>query len=208
MAQMRQPAGVAGYGSAIEEFTTASQRLRFEEVCSAFLPYLPRAGAAVLDAGSGVGQNAAWLSRMGYRVDAVEPFAPFRRAAVEVYGRHGVRWIMDSLPYLESLGTVGDRYSFILVEGVWHHLDPSERIAGLERLGALLQARGVLCVSLRHGPPGVGTRVFPTDADETIEASKAFGFRSVAVQRRAPSVIPGKTNVTWSRVTLQLKSSR
>ena len=107
---------------------------------------------------------------MGYSVVAVEPMAEFLIAA------QSIQWIQDCLPQLAELGTNDERFDLILVEAVWHHLNPSERIQALERLGSLLASEGRLAMSLRNGPAGRGIYVFPTDPQSTIEHAGELGM--------------------------------
>ncbi|GLQ76117.1 class I SAM-dependent methyltransferase [Vibrio penaeicida] len=69
--------GTQGYEQGVDAFAQASLNLKFEEVNQEFIPFLPRILSRVLDVGSGVGQNSAALSRLGYQVVSVEPLQVF-----------------------------------------------------------------------------------------------------------------------------------
>lgn len=198
--------GTEGYERAVAAFVAASQALRFEHVNRDFLPLLPPAPARVLDAGAGAGQNAAALVALGYTVVAVEPFAPFLDAARAAYGdRCGTRglWVQDSLPDLASLGETPEPFDVALVDGVWHHLSEPERARALPRLAVLLRTGGVCALSLRHGPAGAGTHVFPTDGPALTEQARAHGFEPALLIEGQPSLMPGKPDVTWTRLALR-----
>lgn len=195
--------GTAGYREYAARFIEVSQTLRFEEINTVFLDYLPASPNRILDAGSGAGQNAAALAAMGHSVVAVEPLAEFLAAARNAYSDHAISWIEDSLPKLDRLGAAPAQFDFILVDAVWHHLDAVERIEAINRFVELLPLHGRCALSLRNGPAGVGTHVFPTDADETIEQASAVGFDCVFRVDGQASVLPNKQDVSWSRIVLE-----
>ena len=200
---MQPTPGTEGYGAAIRAFVEASLSLDFHEVCRDIVEFLPPAPARILDVGSGVGQNAAALAAMGHSVVAVEPMPAFLAVARAEHAASGIRWIEDSLPRLQRLDIAGPRFDFILVEAVWHHLDYAERAAALARLGSLLTPGGRCALSLRNGPAGVGTHVFPTCAKQTLQQAEALQLRCRFQRDRLRSILPQKTNVTWSRIVLE-----
>lgn len=198
--------GTAGYERWISHFIENSQALDFHEVCKSFIEFLPVAPANILDVGAGAGQNAMALAQMGHSVVAVEPMPEFLDAARKQYALHPIIWHQDSLPDLICLGKHTDQFDFILVDGVWHHLAESERERALQRFSALLKVGGRCALSLRNGPPGMGTLVFPTDAGETINQAKPYGLTPVMTLENQPSLFSYKTDVTWSRLVLQKTS--
>ena len=159
--------GTKGYEKVVSKFIEVSQALNFSEVNRDFLQFMPTEASCVLDAGAGAGQNAAALARLGHSVVAVEPMSAFLAAARSTYQDVGVTWVEDSLPLLKKLGAAPNQFSFILVDGVWHHLDNDERIQAMTRFSTLLDDGGACAISLRHGPAGAGTHVFPTDVRDT-----------------------------------------
>ena len=192
-----------GYEYSAKQFIALCQSLRFADVCSDYLEYLPTIPGPILDAGSGVGQNAAALAEMGYNVVAVEPMAEFLQAARNQYPTHTVRWLRDSLPQLEKLGSSPKPFCFILAESVWHHLDDEEREMAIRRFSELLGPGGRCALSLRNGPAGVGTRVYPTSVDDTMQTASNLGFECVYTISNQPSIFPGRQDVTWARVVLE-----
>lgn len=192
--------GSEGYERSVEHFVEVSQSLRFEDVCSDFLPFLPDAPSNVLDAGAGAGQNAAALDSMGYEVVAVEPMVAFLDAAQKAYSDSAVSWVNDSLPELASIHS---EFDFILVDGVWHHLSGEEQRSALERFWNLLNSGGRCALSLRNGLPGLGTCVYPTSLSDTIRHAEAVGFKAVYRVENQPSILSGKKDVVWSRVVLE-----
>jgi 2-polyprenyl-3-methyl-5-hydroxy-6-metoxy-1,4-benzoquinol methylase len=193
-------AGTQGYENFIDLFVESSREFDFHMVCSDFKRFLPAATATVLDIGSGAGQNAAELSRLGYRVTAVEPMTEFLDAAKEYYENSSVRWLLGSLPELECLDNDEARFEFVLINGVWHHLDEHEREQSVMRISKLINTGGKCAISLRNGPAGMGTRVFPTSMESTIDLFQSNGFGCVFSAKNMPSVVQYKKDVCWSRV--------
>ncbi|MEM9026181.1 MAG: class I SAM-dependent methyltransferase [Verrucomicrobiota bacterium] len=199
--------GIKGYSEAFERFCETTLSLPFTAVCKDFLLWLPRSPAKVLDVGSGIGQNAAALAEMGYNVTAIEPLGDFLEAARMRFAKNGVSWIQDSMPLLESI-IEEHCFDFILVEGVWHHLNVNERLESLKRFRILLKEGGHCAISLRSGPAGAGKHLFPTDLGETIDQGAKNGFDCVFAKSGQPSILPNKTEVTWARVILHKKPDK
>ncbi len=195
--------GTAGYERFVDHFIASSQALDFKEVCHDFLEFLPEAPANILDAGAGAGQNAMALAEMGHSVIAVEPMIEFLNAARNRFSHPLITWQHDSLPMLKCLADGNERFDFILVDGVWHHLDDAEREAAWQRLAQLLKTGGRCALSLRNGPPGMGTHVFATDAEQTILQAKSVGLKCVMLLKDLPSMFSFKPDVIWSRVVFE-----
>lgn len=195
--------GTAGYNSAPQGFIAACQALRFDEACREFVRFLPPAPARVLDVGAGAGQNAAALAALGHAVTAVEPMAEFLDAARATYPAAPVTWLDDSLPALGGLRPEAGGFDFILVAGVWHHLDATERKRAMARLAHLLARGGHCALTLRNGPPGMGTRVYATDAAETIRQAEDAGLSCVLRLENQPSRLGLKAGVSWARIVLR-----
>jgi len=198
--------GSEGYERSVGRFVELSQSLKFEDVCRDFLAFLPKAPGNVLDAGAGAGQNAAALAAMGYQVVAVDPMDAFLEAAQKAYSDTAIVWLNDSLPELKELATIHSEFDFILVDGVWHHLSVTQRRSALKRFWNLLCLGGRCALSLRNGPPGLGTCVYPTSASDTIRDAEAIGFEGIYLAEDQPSVLNGKEDVVWSRVVLERNS--
>ncbi len=202
---MSKVSGTEGYGRSINRFIDGCQALNFYEVCKDFLDFLPPVPGCVLDAGAGAGQNAAALAKIGYSVTAVEPMVGFLTAARTKYSKLSINWLMGSLPMLECLTSKENRFDFILVDGVWHHLDERERALAMERFAFLLNNGGKCALSLRNGPAGMGTYVHQTDADYTVKQANEWGLKCVFRLDNQPSILSNKENVKWARLVLQKK---
>ena len=200
--------GTQGYERAIELFAEACYGLSFEHVNEDFLTFLPAVPARVLDAGAGVGQNAAALADRGYEVFAIEPLQAFLNLAQAKFTAHDVHWFNDSLPSLSRLDGLEASFDFILVDGVWHHLEPAERETCLMRLFELLRPGGMCALSLRNGPAGLGTHVFPTDASALISHANKLGFEVMLHLKNQSSKMPNKPKVKWDRLVLAKRQSQ
>lgn len=115
-------AGTAGYDDFVELFIESSQTLAFNEACKDFIDFLPDKASNILDLGSGAGQNAAAIARLGHNVTAVEPMSQFLKSAQDSYKDLKIKWLKGSLPELACLATDGPQFDFILINAVWHHL--------------------------------------------------------------------------------------
>lgn len=194
--------GTQGYLAAIERFSAASLNLSFAEINQDFLPLMPAAPARVLDLGAGVGQNAAALTRLGYQVTAVEPLAAFLAIAKAQFDDLAIHWLQDSLPELTCLDNAAGEFELILLDGVWHHLAPEQRPLCLQRFAQLLKPAGICAISLRNGPPGVGTHVFETCSEQLCQLAGQYGLEVLLRLDNQASKMAAKPEVFWSRVAL------
>ena len=195
-------AGTKGYEDNIKSFVETSQTLDFQIVCKDFIPFLPNVGAKVLDLGSGAGQNAFALNQMGFSVTAIEPLECFIEASKATYQNTDITWLNDFLPDLTTLSPAL-QFEFVLIDGVWHHLCEQERELAVKRIASLMVESAVCAISLRNGPPGLGTTIYPTDTDKTICLFKQYGFRCLFSASNQDSILPNKEAVKWSRIVLQ-----
>lgn len=197
--------GTRGYDQVAERFIEQSRTLPFEEINEPFLEFLPSRPGTILDLGAGAGQNAAAMARMGHRIVAVEPMPRFLGAARDLYPELDIEWVSDSLPDLASLDDRTGGFDFILVQGVWHHLDESERREATARISSLLRTGGFCGISLRNGPPGGGTHLFPTSGPATINLAAEHGLTTALHLPNRPSYFAHKVAVVWTYVVLQKK---
>lgn len=196
-------AGIEGYERNIRRFIESSQALDFKIVCKDFLEFLPPKKARILDVGSGAGQNAAALDELGFKVTAIEAMHEFMSAARSTYQKSSVRWLAGSLPHLSCLESDVKDFDFVLIEGVWHHLNKIEREEAAVRISEIVKENGKCAMSLRNGPAGMGSRVYPTDPELTIELFENNGFDCIFKIKNQDSILRNKENVKWSRIVLQ-----
>lgn len=203
---MSEVRGTTGYKEAIESFANASLALDFDDINHEFLPFIPKSTSKVIDLGSGVGQNSAALAKAGHQVIAIEPLLEFIHIAKANFTSTNITWINDSLPMLNSLIGCNGEFDFILVDGVWHHLSPQERIETIAQVSRLLTSNGTCAISLRSGPPGAGTHVFPTSIEEISELAEGNNAECTVLTHDTPSKMKNKPQVKWSRVIIRKKS--
>ncbi|MEM7101717.1 MAG: class I SAM-dependent methyltransferase [Bacteroidota bacterium] len=200
---MSKVKGTIGYAEVVHRFIKAADGIPFEILHHDFLKLIPTTNSLVLDIGAGFGRDAHILSMKGHEVIAVEPLAEFRKAGKEIYAQSNIKWIDDAFPDLGKLEGYNNRIDFILSSGVWHHLNESEQEASLERMAQLLKPNGIFAVSLRHGPAGAGTHVFPINYHEIIEVAKSYHLQPLLTITNQPSLMKNKEHVTWSRLALK-----
>mgnify|MGYP001082289649 CR=1 FL=1 len=196
-------AGIEGYERNISQFIESCQALDFEIVCKDFVEFLPLEKSSVLDVGSGAGQNAVALDKLGFDVTAIEPMHDFRCAAQTTYEGASVKWLAGSLPKLTCLGSGVEKFDFVLIEGVWHHLNEIEREQAAARISRIVKPNGKVSISLRNGPAGLGSRVYPTDTERTIRLFENHSFECIFSLENIDSILPNKEGVKWSRIVLQ-----
>jgi 2-polyprenyl-3-methyl-5-hydroxy-6-metoxy-1,4-benzoquinol methylase len=195
--------GTEGYERFIPLFIASSKALDFNVVCKDFVRFLPLKNSNILDLGSGAGQNSAALDKLGFNVTAIEPMAAFLNAAINEYRSTSIEWLHDSLPYIACLDSHEEKFDFVLIDAVWHHLSEAERIIATSKISTVIKSNGRCAISLRNGPPGMGTRVFPTDSKDTINLFKAHGFKCIFKLCNQASILPNKEKVKWTRIVLE-----
>jgi len=98
-----------------------------------------------VDVGCGSGRDTAWLTDNGFDALGVDPSEGL---LAEARRRHpGIRFRMDSLPELATLGS--GAYANVLCETVIMHLDRQGVADAVRRLVSLLAPQGVLYLSWR-----------------------------------------------------------
>ena len=93
---MSQHAIFEGYAADSRELVPRFEALRTEDVLAPVIDLLPPMPGKVLDAGAGTGRDAAWLTRRGHRVLAVEPVRELRQAGQALHHESDIEWLDDS----------------------------------------------------------------------------------------------------------------
>ncbi|NEY34914.1 methyltransferase domain-containing protein [Streptomyces sp. PRKS01-65] len=197
---MTRPRGVAGYGEDAEGLARRYEGVAFEEVHGELLPWLPDLPGRVLDIGSGSGRDAAALAARGYEVVAVEPVPALRRIARRLHGDTAVTWVDAALPALTG---VRGTFDLVLLSAVWMHLDERERVEGMRRVAELTAPGGIVAMSLRHGPPPAGRRMFAVSAAETVGLAGRCGL-AVVHRAEGPDLL-GRADVRWSALVFRAR---
>lgn len=195
--------GTRGYADSIRKFIDATVSLPFEILHQDFLKYFPESPGRILDLGAGIGRDAFVLAQKGHSVLAVEPSEELRNAGRKLYSSPLLEWTNDSLPNLQTLQDRSEEFDFILGSGIWHHLSPEEQLLSLEKVSGLLAPNGIFALSLRHGPAGVGTTVFPPNGPETILYAEKLGLTTILFLENCASLLPNKQDVIWTKIVFQ-----
>ncbi len=198
--------GTEGYAEVIQQYVKITEEISFDILHKEFLKYIPSPKSLILDIGAGSGRDAYELSLRGHNVIAVEPLAEFRLAGNEIYQSENLKWIDDALPDLNHLSVYDNQVDFILSSSVWHHLNEKEQESGLKRIAQLLKPNGIFAISLRNGPAGAGTHVFPTNLQQTIKNAAKAQLEVLFKIDKQDSLLKNKEKVKWSRLVLIKRS--
>lgn len=185
--------GTQGYAEQAPRLIPKYDAYTFEQLWTSALVHLPDPGCSVLDIGAGSGRDARWFAARGDRVLAVEPTRPLREHGQRT--SPGVQWLDATLPLL--VGVPRGPFDVVVLDAVWMHLDPDQRRQAMAHVAPRVAA--VLLVSLRHGPPPEGRRMFPVSPEETTELAAAHGL--VCVENTASESLGPRNRaagVTWS----------
>jgi SAM-dependent methyltransferase len=147
-----------------------------DTVLAGLLDLIPLPPAPVLDIGAGSGRDTAWFQSRGHAVTAAEPVAAFRAMIAQRVPAATV--VESALPDLDGLT---GHHALIVVNAVWHHLDPLARDQALGRLAHLLAPDGRLFLALRRGPVPPGAPLH--DLDPAAEIARA-AIAGLALLRR------------------------
>jgi len=200
----RTTPGTQGYAEKSQTFINATLAIDFRVLHQDFIEFFPKSPSRILDVGAGIGRDAWEFSKMGHAVVAVEPVEELRVAGKRLFDSRLIEWVDDSLPDLKSLEQESN-FDFILASGVVHHLDSEEQLQVIRRASELLAVNGIFAVSLRNGPAGLGSHVFPTDSDLIARIAESFGLNTLLKIDKQPSLMKNKKEVVWSKLVLQKK---
>ena len=200
---MNDPEGVKGYSKRVQDFIRVTQSISFDLLHQDFLDFLPKERSIVLDLGAGIGRDAFVLAEQGYSVIAVEPLNEFREEGKKLYISSNLRWINDSLPYLNKLHAYKNKVDFVLVSGVWHHLEKQEQKEALFCIASILKKGGRVAISLRNGPSGLGNNIFPTEVEDVVQVAEQCRLELIFSIKNQESLLKNKKDVKWSRLVFQ-----
>jgi len=193
--------GTRGYAEQADELAVRYEGIDFTIKHEAVLPLLPTAPASAVDIGAGTGRDAAWLAERGYRVVAVEPTEAMRSRGIALHLSPAIEWIDDSLPALRRLLALDRRFELVMLTAVWMHLDADERRLAMPNVAALVAPRGLLVMTLRHGPVPSGRIMFAVSAEETIALAAAQGLRlSLNVHAESSQAANRDAGVSWTQL--------
>ena len=193
-----------GYAEQAEELVKRYEAVPFAEKHRAILHLLPKAPGWVLDIGAGTGADAAWFASGGHQVVAVEPTGELRCPGMALHPSPSIEWIDDQLPGLASVLARGQRFETIMLIAVWMHLDEEERRIAMANVACLLAPRGVIIMTLRHGPVPAGRRMFAVTGEETIALARSHGLRAVLDSHSlSAQAVNRAAGVTWTSLAFE-----
>ncbi len=192
---------IAPYSGRARAFFDQYRSIRFEDAHGHWLHCLPAPPGHALDVGAGSGRDANALAARGWRVTAAEPAPPLRRLAEAASpAGQAIVWADSALPELGGVTAPGEGFALILLSAVWMHLAPDQRPGALRRLVGLLAPRGVVVVTLRHGPATDDRAFHPCDR-ATLKALAREQGLAVAFEHRTDDQL-GRDAVRWETVVL------
>lgn len=196
-----RPSGTEGYGETAAERVKQYESIPFAHVHRHMMYLFPTKPSHVIDIGAGTGRDAAGFAELGHAVTAVEPTPELRAEAERLHRHPAITWIDDSLPDLDRVHALEQRYDLVMLTAVWMHLDPPQRERAMARVAALVRHGGMMGLSLRHGPVPAGRRMFEVSAQETCELASRHGL-VVIHESKGPAVLGGP-DVWWDRLAFR-----
>jgi 2-polyprenyl-3-methyl-5-hydroxy-6-metoxy-1,4-benzoquinol methylase len=196
--------GTEGYAEVAAALFEHEASIPFMHDHHAVVHLIPASPSDVLDIGSGTGRGAAWFAAHGHRVVAAEPVDELRLPAMVRHPSPRIEWIDDSLPQLTGLATRGSQFDVVMLTAVWMHLDEEQRRDAMPRVASLVKPKGVMIMSIRHGPAPPLRRMYDVSAEETVALAADAGLRTV-LSLRAASVqkVNQDAGVTWTRLAFE-----
>jgi SAM-dependent methyltransferase len=193
--------GTEGYGETAAERARQYESIGFADVHANILHLFPTAPSQIIDIGAGTGRDAAAFAERGHSVTAIEPTAELRAEGERLHARWPITWIDDSLPDLDRVHERGERYDVVMLTAVWMHLDAAQRERAMVRVAPLARPRGLMALSLRHGPVPTGRRMFDVSARETCELAGRHGLATIH-ESKGPALLGGPA-VWWDRLAFR-----
>ena len=150
---------------------------------------------------AGIGVDAAGFAALGHSVVAVEPVDAMRAVAINDRDHENIDWLNDKLPDLEKVRAQDCRFAFILLSASFMHLPPEAQAPAFQSLNDLAAERGVIAMSLRHGPVPEGRTMFEISPDAARDMAVKVGWEVVLHEERGdPTNRPG---VSWSNLVFR-----
>jgi SAM-dependent methyltransferase len=192
---------LSGYDSQAKVLADRYDSLDFSKIHGWLLHLLPETRGSALDVGAGSGRDAKGLLKLGYDVVAVEPSTQMRQEGIKRHPDHGILWIDESLPGLDSLVRQGLSFDLILLSAVWMHVSPDDRPRAFRKLVSLLKPAGILAITLRQGPSDTDRPMFDTSLDELERLAKAHGISVLHSGSEADHL--GRSNIIWHHMAMK-----
>jgi SAM-dependent methyltransferase len=158
-------------------FVERSEAVSSENLFGPFLDMFPPPPARIVDIGAGTGRDAAWLSRRGYEVTAVEPVAELRDVGIRLHATDGIAWCDGTLPVLVLAPAAERGFDVTLLSAVWQHLDDRDRALSMPNIADLTADGGLVLISLRQGPSAPSPTLHAASVQATLDLASANGLR-------------------------------
>lgn len=184
------------------DLASSYNKLNFETVHSSWIEHCPTIPGLALDVGAGSGRDARALSTKNWTVYAVEPSKGLRTLGQENSAETNVHWLDDNLPALQNVRKLGLHFDLILVSAVWMHLPHAQREKAMRVLSDLLSPKGILVITLRHGPSGDARQFHSVNLAE-LERQAADRALTTLQTTTVPDQMKRK-NVYWESAVFQL----
>lgn len=193
---------IDGYDASGETLAARYETLSAQDVHAAFQDLLPSGqDRMALDIGAGSGRDAAWMTRLGFDVVAVEPAHSLRTAGKRIHPDAGIRWIDDRLPALTATHKLGLAFDVILLSGVFMHVRPDERSRAFRKIATLLKPGGRLLMSVRDGSGAPDRPMWPITSGEMEAHARSHGLAVLQVTRN--SDLQSRADVQWTTYAFQ-----
>jgi len=197
------PINIDYYDQHANDLATQYNSLSFKEVHRDWLDLIPNNGFA-LDVGCGSGRDAAALADTGLSVIAIDPSKELLTRAKSQFTSPNISWLDDSLPELENVYKLGVKFDLILLSAVWMHIPVSERDRCFRKLAQLLNANGVLVITLRHGASTDERVMLPVNQDEILKLARSQGLVKESASHSTQEDKLKRSDVSWETITLRL----
>lgn len=158
-------------------FVERSEAVSSEKLLGPFIDMLPPPPARIVDIAAGTGRDAAWFSRRGYDVTAVEPVAALREVGMRLHPTDRIDWRDGTLPDLAISPAPERGFDVALLSAVWQHLDDRDRTRSMPRIADLAAIGGLVLISLRQGPSAPGRTLHDASVPATVDLATANGLR-------------------------------
>ncbi|WP_415921293.1 class I SAM-dependent methyltransferase [Tateyamaria sp. SN6-1] len=186
---------VSYYNQRALDLADSYESVNFETAYPYLLPFVTQGGLEVLDIGAGTGRDAAWLSKQGHSVTAVDPSSEMSALAQSLHPNAGIQWVDSRLPMLDSPELEGRVFDLVLLSAVWMHVAPGDHGAAMRRIFELMKPDGHAFVSLRLGPQDDDRGMFAVSATDFVLLAESVGFE-VSPIGDFPDLL-GRSEVSW-----------
>lgn len=176
-------------------------RISPEEIHADWSHYIPETKALILDVGAGSGRDSSWLASKGHEVIAVEPSDELRTRA-QAQKNPSVLWIKDSLPALNEVYKLDNKFELILLSAVWNHVAPSDRERAFRKLTNLLRPGGKLVITLRKGPSQEDRIFYDCSGEELNAYARKFMLQLLLEKSTVDKM--GRPDVSWTTIVYYL----